>query len=197
MEQKQKERLVGATVLIIVSVIFIPMILDDTTRTEKVIKETNIPPRPEVQFNSKIIPVTDPEKEHSDIVNDSLTDSSEQLTIPEPDSEDKTSIISQPVAEVETGDDLRHTTGDNIDEKIGLNAWAVQLGSFNNEENAHSLKKELRENGFPAFVEPYMQEGKKLYRVRVGPEIKRSDATALLEKIKQSVKKEGIVVSYP
>ena len=80
---------------------------------------------------------------------------------------------------------------------VGVSAWIVQLGSFTDEVNAQSLNNKLREAGYPAFVEPLKRNGKISYRVRVGPEIKRSEADKLLKNLKEKMKLDGIVVSYP
>jgi len=57
--------------------------------------------------------------------------------------------------------------------------------------------KKLRKAGYPAFVEPLNKNGQTSYRVRVGPEIKRSEAELLLKKLKDNMEMEGILVSYP
>ena len=191
MEQQQKERLVGAIVLVIVAVVFIPMILNDSTVSEKTISETNIPPMPESQFSSKIIPI----KKDDSVVKNTNQQEDETTT--------ETVIPTQPpsggvaITNVDPANNDTVFTDENVNESIGLNAWVVQLGSFSSDENANSLKQELRDAGFPAFVEPYQQDGKTLFRVRVGPEIKRSDAIEIQKRIKQALNEEGIVVSYP
>ena len=52
-----KQRLVGALVLASIAAIFIPMILDGPDPRDEVISETNIPPRPDEHFISKVIPI--------------------------------------------------------------------------------------------------------------------------------------------
>ena len=86
---------------------------------------------------------------------------------------------------------------DEVKIDVGLSAWIVQLGSFTDEDNAQSLNEKLRKAGYPAFVEPLKKNGKISYRVRVGPEIKRSEADLLLKNMKDKMKLDGIVVSYP
>ena len=68
MQQRLKERLIGAVVLVMLAVIFIPMILDDTTQTNSVITESNIPPRPEMEFTSRIMSIqeADTKKQHTE-----------------------------------------------------------------------------------------------------------------------------------
>jgi DedD protein len=82
-------------------------------------------------------------------------------------------------------------------ERVGLSAWVVQLGSFSSEENATGLERRLRDAGYTSFVEPLRQDGEAAYRVRVGPELLRSEAQALRDRIKSELGLDGIVVSYP
>jgi cell division septation protein DedD len=46
-------------------------------------------------------------------------------------------------------------------------------------------------------VEPLKQNNTTSYRVRVGPELKRSDAQAIRDKLKETMQLEGIIVPYP
>ena len=56
MQQKLKERLVGAAVLVAVAVIFIPIILNDSSELDT-IQGSNIPEKPDTNFSSRIIPI--------------------------------------------------------------------------------------------------------------------------------------------
>ncbi len=79
----------------------------------------------------------------------------------------------------------------------GLNAWVVQIGEFSSRTNAENLNLRLSQSGFPSFVEPKSMGDKQIYRVRVGPELLRSDAEKMLKSIKSKLNWEGIVLSYP
>ncbi len=61
--------------------------------------------------------------------------------------------------------------------------WVVQLGSFGQRENAERLARELKSQGFAAFVSPLTHVGKTLYRVRVGPEEQRGAAEELARRL--------------
>ena len=83
---------------------------------------------------------------------------------------------------------------------VGVTAWVVQLGSFSSEENAEALNQKLRKAGFKAFVEPLKQNTGTVYRVRIGPELKRSDADAINDRLKKNMpldSKDSRVVHYP
>lgn len=200
MEQKLKERLVGAAVLVAIAVIFIPIILNDAPETDS-ISGTNIPEKPETNFNSRIIPVIENNKkaildkiESSSIVSEEDQSKSEQAIVVEKILSDKEKISDKISVKKEAEkDDMQ----DKVKAEVGLSAWIVQLGSFTDEDNAQSLNEKLRKAGYPAFVEPLKKNGKISYRVRVGPEIKRSDADLLLKNLKDKMNLDGIVVSYP
>jgi len=202
MEQKLKERLVGAAVLVAVAVIIIPIILSDSPETES-ISGSNIPEKPESNFNSRIIPVIkhDGKTSSRDMQSNSIGSKDKQIkTNQETVKEivvEKIETISEKTAEINSSIKENEVKEPEIEANVGLSVWIVQLGSFSSEENAQSLNKKLRKAGYPAFVEPLNKNGQTSYRVRVGPEIKRSDAELLLKELKDNMGMEGILVSYP
>ena len=200
MERRLKERLIGAAVLVMLAVIIIPMILDDSSDLDGSITETNIPERPKDNFSSRIVPLQDSdltpliEEPVLEVEAEPLVDiQKDEVSPPRQDkvsiSEDEKTIITPvlssatPVAEANT--------------HMGATAWVVQLGSFSSEENARELNEKLRKAGLPSFVEPLKRESKISYRVRVGPELRRSDAQLLLVKLNKEMQLEGIVIRYP
>jgi len=207
MEQKLKERLVGAAVLVAVAVIFIPIIFTESPETD-VILGSNIPEKPETNFNSRIVPViesddktssisVDPENAKSKDVESAKSQKSEDLVIKQTVVAEKLMSAKENNTEKVAIEQKKSTTEVEVNDTVGLSAWIVQLGSFTDEENAQSLNKKLRQAGYPSFVEPLKKDGKISYRVRVGPEIKRSEALKVLKQLKEKMKLDGIVVSYP
>ncbi|MDX1569263.1 MAG: SPOR domain-containing protein [Xanthomonadales bacterium] len=75
--------------------------------------------------------------------------------------------------------------------------WMVQVGSFSEQDNAEALRDELREAGFVAHSDRIDVDGVVRYRVRVGPEIRRADAEALQDRLRQDMNLNGLVVSHP
>ena len=200
MEQGLKERLVGAAVLVILAVIFIPMLLDDRQEDDIVITDTNIPPKPEnipvppedTDFSSRIVPLQ-PEQPVSGTIEKPETD--------QPQPADEITDSTKP-PEMMTGPELPSVAAPVIESEepatgVGLSAWVVQLGSFSSKDNAESLNNKLRKAGYRSFVEPLKQQNTTVYRVRVGPEIKRAEADALNDQLKISMQLDGIVVPYP
>ena len=210
MQRRLKERLIGAAVLVMLAVIFIPMLLDNSTRKETEITETNIPPRPDAQFSSRIKPLADPSISHPEIApaNASEAGISEAPQETSPDLQPESGIAAeapapqeeiQPISPAPRPERLLPKTAVEKPQtgNGGLNAWVVQIGSFTSEANARSLHDRARSLGFTSFVEPLQQEGVMAYRVRVGPELTRSDAVTLAARLKDSLKVEGIVMQYP
>ncbi|MGH8534346.1 MAG: SPOR domain-containing protein [Gammaproteobacteria bacterium] len=82
-------------------------------------------------------------------------------------------------------------------QRLGVTAWAIQLGSFSSEENAKLLEQRLRNQGFKAFVEKlYMRPGT-VFRVRVGPELDEAKAKQLQARLEKEISLKGILVRYP
>lgn len=194
MQQRLKERLVGAAVLVIIAVIFIPMFLTGPIESGS-IKGTNIPERPVEKFTSKLVPLTDSAVPAANLQSPEIADVKPEIK------QDEVAVAKPKVPTTTTQNvksKITPTSKKPIkDKQVGLTAWVVQLGSFTSKVNADKLNLTLRKSGFPAFVEPLQESGKTVYRVRVGPELLRSDADALLKKIKASAKLDGIVLSYP
>lgn len=197
MHQRLKERLVGAAVLVVIAVIFIPMLLTGPIDSDSITK-TNIPDRPTEKFNSKLIPITDSLKPVTTVKKDDNISEGQVITdvINE---ETSTKPQDNTLAKTESDDSTKKSFQEKTvkDKQVGLTAWVVQLGSFSSKVNADKLNLKLRKSGFPAFVEPLKQKSETVYRVRVGPELLRADADALLKKIKIIMKLDGIVLSYP
>lgn len=247
MERGLKERLVGAAVLVALAVVFIPMLLDDSSREVGPLTDSNIPERPagEDGFSSRIIPA---EPEPVDVVppQDLAMPETEEPVVPPPEPEAPVESAAEPEADADAGvepqsepesgsepatqsttdtapepetapekkpeaeaapapaataepeppqsEQAESESGDTAGKPSG---WVVQLGSFAQEDNARELDKRLREAGFASFVEQVSQSGKTVYRVRIGPEVKRSEAEKSLGRIEDQFELKGIVVSYP
>ncbi|MFO1493711.1 MAG: SPOR domain-containing protein [Lysobacterales bacterium] len=82
--------------------------------------------------------------------------------------------------------------------RTGMSGWAVQVGVFSKKEGADELVARLRAGGYAAFVEPIkLAGGQTSHRVRVGPEVKRENATRIQGEIKSKYKLDALVVAHP
>ena len=209
MEQKLKERLVGASVIIAIGVVVIPMLLDGSG--ERQLK--NIPPAPEQSVESRpgfiqpeSLPIPAPEL--AEVVSPSSTtgkantppakvetaskSSGGSGTPPASKPEEKT---AEPAVSTEAPSTPDLNPPAIVEEK--LQAWVVQVGSFTDEAKAQGLRDELRNSSYKAFLEKIQgRSGQPMYRVRVGPVLEKAEAEALLARLKKQGKK-GFVTHHP
>ena len=75
--------------------------------------------------------------------------------------------------------------------------WAVQVAAISSQADANALRDKLRAGGFDGFVDSVVAGGKKLWRVRAGPQTQRSDAERVRDQIKSKLGLAGNVVSVP
>lgn len=182
MDEGLKRRLIGATVLVSLAVIFVPMLLEHDPEQDQGITHSNVPPRPPQDFSSRILPLEEAPPAPGGVEQEAVSPSrpAAETTAPSP---------AHPPQQVE-----------QVEARVGLSAWVIQVGSFSNRENADSLIAELREKGFPAFIEQAEVGGKQLFRVRVGPEVDKVRAEAMLvdlDRALESKKLKGTLKRYP
>jgi DedD protein len=188
-----KQRLVGAVVLVSLAVIFIPMLLDGGDESGMPVFGSNIPEKPDYQFEPLDIPLepVEPISEEKPVIVEkpepqkAVEEKPPSAVKPEP----------QPVA-AEAKKPAAKPAASKPQAKQETAVWVVQVGSFSSSENALKLRDKLRAKGFTAFVEKLKTEGKLVYRVRIGPELKREDAEATLDKLQRAMKMKGIVMGH-
>lgn len=199
-----KQRLIGAIVLVSLAVIFIPLILDGRDPAVNYITKSNIPPKPERDFVSRVIPL-----------NPSPVPQPQAL---EPESsaapDDTGSVIKAPGKPAKAEDPVAQSVVEEVvvaktepkpvskpkliaKPKTGLSAWAVQVGSFGTKKNAYALRDKLRKQGYSAFVDTLYTKDIPSFRVRVGPEIKREQAELIQSKLAKVMVTKPIVVKHP
>ena len=188
MDQRLKERITGAIVLVLLAVILVPLVLDGGRNTETRITTTNIPEKPDGEFTTRLVPIPEPD----DIVpvEEEADDSPAQMQADDGDTTGaQTAPEPEPVADA---------AGAEV-ETARLTGWVVQVGSLSR-KNADSLNEKLRAAGYPSYVvdEPVTaKDGSLLYRVRIGPEVLQSEALKLKAKLKKEMDLDGFVLNYP
>jgi len=196
MDEGLKRRLIGATVLVSLVVIFVPMLLQHEPVLEQEIHKSNIPPRPDRDFRSRVVPSESeqlalPPKEIARIQAEERPSLTEQKKTPPPP--------SRPVSG-QTGQAGSRTSPAVVEPRVGLSAWIIQVGSFSKRENAEKLIVQLRGKSFSADIEQASVKGRTMYRVLVGPEVDRKRAEAMLARLNREVealKLKGKLKSYP
>jgi cell division septation protein DedD len=88
------------------------------------------------------------------------------------------------------------TAGSNELVKLKHAVWAIQLGNFRNKAHALQLVNSLRASGYHAFMQYASSMSGETMRVFIGPELNRSSARILANRIERGLHIRGIVVSY-
>ncbi len=173
-----KRRLVGATVLISLAIIFLPMILEHEPLMVDRGEMTPIPKAPDEKFKSSLIRDELP-KENPQAVSKEASPAAPEVVAQEPAPAPKP--VEKPVQA-----------------KPGLSSWVIQVGSFSKQENAKKLVERLRKGGLDTMdLQPATVNGIQLYRVKVGPELDKRNAEKLLPKVKKVAGLQGTVIRYP
>ena len=170
MDEGLKQRLVGATVLILLGVLVIPWLLDGAGVEDQQKAELELPvpklsqakvvPSPGASSNQPV-PVTKP------------------VVRPRPEAAKKTVSKAAKVAP-----------------STAKTGWVAQVGSFRSEANAARLTAQLKKQGYTAFVMRHGDDGDAMFRVRVGPESARAQAESVAKRLKKDGH-DSKVVSHP
>ncbi len=76
---------------------------------------------------------------------------------------------------------------------VAKGPWVVQLGSFALKISAERLARELKDEGYPAYVSPVQRGARELFRVRVGPLADRQAASDYFKALRAAGKDVAIV----
>ena len=180
MDRRVKERLIGASIVVVLIVLVVPELLSgpkspvlsaphpaaapEPTRNVTVDLATSKAPA-----NSEVEPAGTPGTPASPASAVSVAKGGEAVPAPS-----ATAPPATPAA-VETA----------VSSPISTRApWAVQLGSFANRANADNLSRLLKGQGFPVYVLPGGSGTSVRYRVRVGPLADRDSAERTAAKLK-------------
>ena len=158
--------------LVSLVVIFVPMLLEQEPVLEQEISGSNVPPPPDRQFQSRVIPQDDEPLQlpaESPVRVTPLQPAAAPPARPAP--------VAAPAAQPAAPKPL-----------VGVSAWMIQIGSFSNHANADKLVERLRGKSFTTDIEEAKVGGKTVYRVLVGPEVDRQRAEKLLARLNAEVK---------
>ena len=202
MDEIIKRRVVGATVLVAIGVIFIPVLLKDQS-LENQFNDSDLA---EFDVAEKVRPIEKIElSESSLLLEQAESFSTEVLQENEdPEGNDSYSQDIKPEVQQEEGvqsereSKQRHAYSSKIDSEMASEnkAWVLQFGSFRTEANAVNLLEQLRNRGYPAFIAPVQLDAGSLYKVRVGPQLERTESLQIRAQIESELSIKGILINY-
>jgi DedD protein len=212
MDRALKERIIGATVLVLFVVLVVPVFLDGSNNSDAVISQ-NVPlPGQSGDENQTIVLNRDRDQPVPAANNNrpAATGKKEASTPPAPVQEDPQPAVKQAVESepesaaekpVETKPEPAKDTAPApvaaapaVTSSTGM--WAVQRGSFGDQANANKLAADLRQQNFTAFLSKLSTSSGELHRVRIGPQKDRASAEAVAAQLLKAGHK-GQVVPHP
>lgn len=176
MDQKLKERLLGAVIILSVLIFFLPMLFKQNT------DNVNLS-----ELNSEL------DEQMADRVAleaqlKELELEKEYITQSTPVSVEKSKVVKAPavISNVITKE-----------AKEPGKTWVLRMGVFSNPNNAKLLEQNLSAKGYSSYSQVDMSKGAKITRVFVGPKKSESEIKKIQDQIKQDLKMQGIVMQYP
>ena len=200
MDRALKERLIGASVLVVLAVLIVPVFLDGPPNDAEMVSEAVTLPGQNDQERTKQVVVlnldrTEPVPTSAPSIGleskpePARSEPPTETNTPETNTPETTSNTAAP-APVSVKTELSATT----ESSTGM--WAVQLGSFSNQANAERLAADLRDQGYAAFLSKLESGSGNLHRVRIGPQKDRDSAEAVATQLARSGH-SGQVVPHP
>ena len=190
LDTKSKYRLIGAGLILASSAIVFPLVLDGE-RPESLDVQISVPERPE--FPEVAIAPVQPVSE-MEIPDDPVDVNSIELLPSDPETQPVKSVAKEPIRvvsepEAKPAEPVLKVTKEPV--PIG-ERWTLQVATFGKQDNATRTLKKLKDAGYPAYV----MTTNSLFKVFVGPELKREESEKMKQKVQKEFKLSGIVVKY-
>jgi len=200
MDRALKERIIGAAVLVVFVVLVVPVFLDGPPQSGEIVSERVPLPGQAADGETRTVvlerdrdepvpvpaPVSEPQA--------ASQQKAEPETKPEPESRPAAAARTEPEPEPAAAKPAAQQPAAADASSTGM--WAVQLGSFGNQQNAERLAADLRKQGFAAFLSQLSTDSGQLHRVRIGPQKDRESAEAMAARLAKAGHK-GQVVPHP
>ena len=208
-----KERIIGAIVLVLVAVLIVPIFLDGPPSEQEVISTSVTLPGQNADNRQQTI-VLNRDRSQPVPVSQGQAATQPAATVqaaveapaqqdPVAQAAEQQAPSAEAPAQAEADSSTSPAEAPVIAQAAAENAtvsatgmWAVQLGSFSNQENAERLAANLRNQGYAAFLSQLQRGGTDLHRVRVGPQKDRESAEAIAAQLGKGGH-SGQVVPHP
>ena len=204
MDPQLKQRLIGAAVLVLLAVIFVPMVLDGTSAPESQTVDLAIPPSPDRAMETRVVPLDPaamPQPTPAATAPADAVATVDTGAAPRTDAVDPAatpggaapapaaSPAPPPAAPAATPEPAPNTaatppadaappaaTAAANPAAVAGGRYAVSFGSYARAENAQALVDSLKKARIPAYAEAAEVNGKPGMRVRAGPYADRTQA---------------------
>ncbi|WP_248797415.1 SPOR domain-containing protein [Pseudomonas sp. MWU13-2105] len=213
LDKAYKQRMVGALVLVALAVIFLPMLFSRQDEQRQVRVEAPTAPQASALPQVKVEPVAVPEPQalpQEPVPSDDELEQTPVPVAPAPAAKPVApAVVAKPAAPVAVAKPAPaptqtpaqvvavapsklDTTQNRVDPNGLPISWSVQLASLSSRDSAESLQKNLRSQGYNAYIRS--ADGKN--RVFVGPLIERAEADRLRDLLGRQQNLKGFVVRF-
>jgi DedD protein len=214
LDKAYKQRMVGALVLVALAVIFLPMLFSRQDEQRQVEVEAPAAPQapamPQVQVESVVVPEPqalpqEPVPSDEEIAQQEAPVAPVAPVAPAPAAKPVTpppapapvpALAAKPATPPSQPISAAPGKPDTSQSRVDANglsvSWSVQLASLANRESAEKLQKNLRSQGYNAYIRT--ADGKN--RVFVGPLIERAEADRLRDLLNRQQNLKGFVVRF-
>ncbi|EJN31593.1 hypothetical protein PMI35_01446 [Pseudomonas sp. GM78] len=214
LDKAYKQRMVGALVLVALAVIFLPMLFSRQDEQRQVTVQAPAAPQapamPQVQVEPVVVPEPqalpqEPVPSDEEIAQQEAPVAPVAPVAPAPAAKPVTpppapapvpALAAKPATPPSQPITAASGKPDTSQSRVDANglsvSWSVQLASLANRESAEKLQKNLRSQGYNAYIRT--ADGKN--RVFVGPLIERAEADRLRDLLNRQQNLKGFVVRF-
>ena len=199
MNQQLKQRLVGAVVLVSLAVIFIPIILEGPD-DEWSPRTQGMPEPPQIAYHAEgeaelPLPVEEPPAAGIPADNGGTTEPATQAAVePEGGPGSQPPHPVSPAAVTPEPATAPKPAKKSPPPPAKTGGWAIQVGRFSQQLNAHGLRDRLRKAGYASFVKETGSGSEKSWQVLVGPLKTREDAETIRDELASKRQLKGFVI---
>ncbi|MFV1993093.1 MAG: SPOR domain-containing protein [Acidiferrobacterales bacterium] len=219
-EFNPKHRIVGAIVLVVLAIIFVPVILNEKRLTTQDIGNGITLPEKDTRVyvskaedirraqNNKNGSAKDGSVRDRSISNKGSSHSNKETQKKKAMPPVKTStppVVKKPeskksatsLPKTKTADKTKSSPKEAKTDKVLTKGWVVQIGTFSDPANAKKVRATLVRKGYHVRMEKVRLPKGDATRVRVGPFSDRGKAITTLSRISRDVGLQGVVLRYP
>ncbi|SDS40844.1 DedD protein [Halopseudomonas litoralis] len=198
MDEGLKQRIIGALVLVVAAVVFLPMLLSGQDETEQV--EVEVPEAPVLDEREIAVAVPPILPEPAPVPDMPQSAPGDSTATPLP----QTASI-EPAAPVVTEPDSAVTPSEPEPEPapveqppaaaVTAGGWVIQQASFSSTENADSFRQTLAGQGYNAYTRSAQSNGKTIVRVFIGPLESREAAARVRDELQRRHQSKGLILA--
>ncbi|ROR99962.1 DedD protein [Sinobacterium caligoides] len=207
MGKQMKQRIIGAVILILLAIIFLPMMLTpkQLAQTDELKREINQPKLETfvIENPNKVRDVKEVGEYQRQLVEQVVTEVDQPIVddvvspVPVVDDEAEARLKEkQHLREIERQQKKLEEKQPVLDEQGLPVAWSVQVASFSSKTNAAAITDKLKASEFHAYIKQGSYNNKPIWRVFIGPMSNKAAAMSETKRLAETHRLSGLVVRF-